>query len=176
MFPIIKDNKSTWPWVTPKLLLTCLQAWRGHEYFMKSRIILAICSIQKKKIILTFNFQIHFTFRQITNFSFKSSDFTIFSILISRFNLKMIPVLHEFHSLNLMKPQQSCNYTRDFSRQITNFSFKFSDFTIFSISNFQIHFENDPGAALVSFAQPNEATAAMQLYARFFWSNHKFQF
>ena len=73
----------------------------------------------------------------------------------------MIPVLHEFHSLNLMKPQQSCNYTRDFSRQITNFSFKFSDFTIFSISNFQIHFENDPGAALVSFAQPNEATAAM---------------
>ena len=130
----------------------------------------------KKKIILTFNFQIHFTFRQITNFSFKSSDFTIFSILISRFNLKMIPVLHEFHSLNLMKPQQSCNYTRDFSRQITNFSFKFSDFTIFSISNFQIHFENDPGAALVSFAQPNEATAAMQLYARFFWSNHKFQF
>ena len=48
-----------------------------------------------------------------------------------------------------------------FFRQITNFSFKFSDFTIFSISNFQIHFENDPGAALVSFAQPNEATAAM---------------
>ena len=106
MFPIIKDNKSTWPWVTPKLLLTCLQAWRGHKYFMKSQIILAICSIQKKKIILTFNFQIHFTFRQITNFSFKSSDFTIFSILISRFNLKMIPMLHEFHSLNLMKPQQ----------------------------------------------------------------------
>ena len=26
---------------------------------------------------------------------------------------------------------------------------------------FQIHFENDPGAALVSFAHPNEATAAM---------------
>ena len=29
------------------------------------------------------------------------------------------------------------------------------------IHKFQIHFENDPGAALVSFAHPNEATAAM---------------
>jgi len=30
-----------------------------------------------------------------------------------------------------------------------------------TLVNVQIHFENDPGAALVSFAQPNEATAAM---------------
>ena len=60
-----------------------------------------------------------------------------------------------------MKLQQPYNSTHDFSRQITNYSFRFSDLTIFSISNFQIHFENDPGAALVSFAQPNEATAAM---------------
>jgi len=30
-----------------------------------------------------------------------------------------------------------------------------------TLVNVQIHFENDPGAALVSFAHPNEATAAM---------------